>query len=110
MSYFAQVQNGIVRRVIAAEQDFIDSGAVGDPATWVQTFYNNNIRYRFAGIGYTYDSQRDAFIAPQPFPSWTLNEATCDWEAPMPMPKDGMYSWNEEKGEWDAVSNPMLVP
>lgn len=69
--------------------------------TCKRTSYNNNIRKNFAGIGYTYDETRDAFIPPQPFNSWSLNEQTCLWEAPTPMPTDGeMYIWDESQQEW----------
>ena len=69
---------------------------------WKQTSYNNNIRKNFAGIDYQYDQQRDAFIAPKPYPSWILNETTCIWETPTPYPDDGeMYTWNEETLTWE---------
>jgi hypothetical protein len=68
--------------------------------TWVQTSYNVTFRKNYAGVGYTYDSQRNAFIPPQPFPSWTLVEATCQWAAPVAMPTDGMYSWDESTISW----------
>jgi hypothetical protein len=69
--------------------------------TWVQTSYNGNIRKNFAGTGYSYDSERDAFIPPKPFDSWVLNEETCLWEAPVAMPDDGeRYYWNEETLNW----------
>ena len=71
---------------------------------WKQTSYNNNIRKNHAGIGYTYDEDRDAFIAPKPFNSWILNETTCQWEAPVVRPEDGnMYTWNEATVSWDLV-------
>jgi hypothetical protein len=74
-------------------------------AIWKQTSYNNNIRKNHAGIGYTYDEDRDAFIPPKPFNSWTLNETTCRWEAPVVKPNDGqsiqIYNWNEETQQWD---------
>ena len=71
---------------------------------WVQTSYNNNFRKNHAGIGYTYDEDRDAFIAPKPFNSWILNETTCLWEAPVAYPDDGeRYTWNEETTTWDLV-------
>ena len=86
MAHFAEVINGIVKRVIVAEQDFIDSGAVGNPSNWKQTSYNTHggihklggtpLRKNYAGINYTYDEQRDAFIPPKPYPSWNLNEST----------------------------------
>jgi len=69
---------------------------------WVQTSYNGNFRKNYAGIGFKYDSTRDAFIPPKPFYSWTLNEETCQWEAPVAYPEDGQnYSWNEETQQWD---------
>jgi hypothetical protein len=73
--------------------------------TWIQTSYNGNIRKNYASIGYTYDSQRDAFIPPKPFESWVLNENTCQWDAPTPMPTDETkkYSWNESTTSWDVV-------
>ncbi len=105
MSHFAEIDNNnIVQRVIVAEQDFINSGAVGDSFRWVQTSYNNNFRKNYAGKGYTYDKTRDAFISPQPFPSWLLDEDTCRWEAPTPMPDDGkMYNWDEDTTSWVIV-------
>ena len=72
---------------------------------WVKTSYNGNIRKRYAGIGYTYNSSLDAFVPPKPFPSWTLDNATADWVAPVPMPTDGKkYSWNEDTQSWDVVN------
>jgi hypothetical protein len=69
-----------------------------------RTSYNGNYRKNYAGIGYTYDPERDAFIAPQPFTKWILNEDTCQWEAPIPYPTDGKdYVWNDNKGEWEEV-------
>jgi|TARA_B100000315_G_C14090422_1_gene368963 hypothetical protein len=105
MSHFAEIDNNnIVQRVIVAEQDFINSGAVGDSFRWIQTSYNNNFRKNYAGTGYTYDKTRDAFIAPQPFPSWLLDEDTCRWEAPTPMPDDGkMYKWDEDATSWVII-------
>jgi hypothetical protein len=70
----------------------------------IRTSYNGNIRKNYAGIGYTYDNQRDAFIPPQPFPSWLLVEETCQWDAPVPMPTDGMYSWDEATTSWVRAS------
>jgi hypothetical protein len=101
MAHFAKLNNNIVTEVIVAEQDFINSGAVGDSFLWVQTSYNNNFRKNYAGIGFTYDSTRDAFIAPQPYNSWTLNEDTCQWQAPVTYPDDGkLYDWDEENTNW----------
>lgn len=111
MSHFAKVENGIVTQVIVIEQDVLDTGLWGDPASWVQTSYNTRggqhilggtpLRKNYAGTGYIYDSERDAFYTPQPYPSWTLNEDTCQWQAPVPMNDDGnMYEWNELAGAW----------
>lgn len=114
MSHFAKVENGLVTQVIVIEQDVLASGLWGDPASWVQTSYNTYggqhilggtpLRKNYAGIGFTYDSVRDAFIAPQPFNSWLLNEDTCQWEAPTPMPVDGkLYKWDEETVSWKEI-------
>ena len=74
--------------------------------TWIQTSYNGNIRKNYAGIGYTYNSQRDAFIPPKPYPSWILNEQTCLWEAPIPMPTDSeYYVWDELTTSWVIIQN-----
>ena len=113
MSHFAKVENGIVTQVIVAEQDVIDSGIFGHG--WVQTSYNTHggvhangntpLRKNYAGIGYSYDEQRDAFIPPKPYPSWTLNESTCLWDCPVAMPtEDGPYTWNETNQSWDAAA------
>jgi len=106
MAHFAKIDsNNIVTQVIVAEQDFINSGAVGDSFLWVQTSYNNNFRKNFASIGDTYDKAKDAFIAPKPYPSWTLVEATCQWTAPSAMPDDGkIYTWNEDTTAWVEVT------
>ena len=112
MSHFAKVENGIVTQVIVAEQDVIDSGLFG--TGWVQTSYNTHggqhpegrpLRKNYAGIGYTYDSVRDAFIAPKPFASWILDEQTCFWNAPTPMPTDGKkYRWDEGAMAWVEIT------
>jgi hypothetical protein len=71
---------------------------------WKQTSYSASIRKNFAGIGYTYNADLDAFVPPKPYPSWLLDEATCQWKAPVPMPQDGgMYEWDEAAGEWVVV-------
>lgn len=76
----------------------------GNKTIWVKTSYNGNIRKNYAGIGFTYDKNRDAFIPPQPYKSWTLNETTCQWNAPVPCPDDGkMYFWNEDKQVWEVA-------
>ena len=104
MSHFAEINNdGVVQRVIVAEQDFINSGAVGDSFLWVQTSYNNNFRKQFAGIGYTYDKTKDKFISPQPYPSWALDD-NDDWQPPTAMPSDGKkYYWDEPSTSWKEV-------
>ena len=105
MSHFAKLDNNnIVTEVIVAEQDFINSGLVGDSFLWVQTSYNNNFRKQYAGIGYTYDKANDVFISPKPYASWTL-DASFDWQPPTAMPVDDkMYTWNEETETWDEVT------
>ncbi len=111
MAHFAEVKNGIVQRVIVAEQDFIDSGAVGPKENWVQTSYNTHanvhakgntpLRKNYAGKGMIYDSVRDAFLHKQPYPSWTLNEETGDYDPPTPMPASiGLSYWDESKLNW----------
>jgi hypothetical protein len=120
MAHFAEVdENKIVQRVIVAEQDFIDSGAVGDANNWIQTSYNTRggvhyapnsnesdggiaLRKNYASKGSTYDKTRDAFILPQPYPSWTLDEDSCYWIPPVAHPKDdkGPYRWDEDILNW----------
>ena len=105
MSHFAKLDNtGTVTQVIVAEQDFINSGQVGDSFLWVQTSYSSSFRKNYAGVGYKYDKVREAFIPPKPYPSWLLNEATCQWAAPTPYPADGkQYKWDEPTMTWEAV-------
>ena len=105
MSHFAKIDNtNTVTNVIVAEQDFINSGKVGDSFLWVQTSYNGNFRKNYAGVGYTYDKTRDAFIPKKPYASWILNEDTCIYEAPVAYPEDGeSYKWNETTTTWDLV-------
>ena len=115
MAHFAQIdENNHVVQVIVAEQDFIDSGLVGDPARWIQTSYNTHagehrlggtpLRKNYAGLGFTYDAGRDAFIPPKPYPSWQLVESSCLWQAPVAMPTDGnRYVWNEQTQSWDQL-------
>ena len=114
MAHFAEIGlNNTVLRVIVVHNndcllDGVETESVGAEfcrshfgGTWVQTSYNGNIRKNYAGIGYTYDSQRDAFIPPKPYPSWVLNEQTCVWDAPIPSPNDGkMYLWDEATTSW----------
>jgi hypothetical protein len=120
MSHFAKVENGVVTDVIVAEQDFIDSGLVGDPSLWVQTSYNTRggvhyiadsdtpssdqskaLRGNYAVIGGVYDVENDVFYANSPYPSWLLNTSTWLWEAPTPRPQDSYgYRWNETTQTW----------
>ena len=101
MSHFAKLNNNVVTEVIVSEQDFINSGAVGDSFLWVQTSYSGSFRKNYAAVGDTYDKAKDAFIAPKPYPSWTLVEDTCQWEAPVSYPTDGQsYSWDEDTTAW----------
>jgi hypothetical protein len=104
MSHFAKIdKDNVVTQVIVAEQDFINSGKVGDSFLWVQTSYNNNFRKRYAGVGCTYDKINDVFIAPQPHASWTL-DVSFDWQPPTAMPDDGKeYEWNEDTQAWDEM-------
>ena len=111
MSHYAKVENGIVTQVIVAEQDVIDSGLFG--SGWVQTSYNTHagkhpqntpLRKNYAGVGYTYDANRDAFIPPKPYASWQLNEDTCLWNSPVAMPTDDKkYQWDESTTSWIEV-------
>ena len=111
MSHYAKVVNGIVQQVIVAEAEFFQTFVDTSPGEWIQTSYNtyggqhrNNgtpLRKNYAGIGFTYDRTKDAFIPPKPFPSWTLNEETCLWDAPTSMPSDGkFYEWDESTTSW----------
>lgn len=121
MAHFAEIDgNNIVLRVLVVDdsqesngQNFL-ANTLGLGGTWIKTSYNTNagvhrnggtpLRKNYAGIGYTYDSVRDAFIPPKPFASWTLNEDSCIWEAPVAMPTDGFYTWNEETTSWDSIT------
>lgn len=124
MAHFAEIdQNNVVLRVVVVDnKDTADASGVEKEhigaaflerllgGTWKQTSYNANMRKNYAGMGYTFDSQRDAFIPPKPFNSWVLNETTCHWEAPVAMPQDAgtgdppkMYSWNEETVSWQEM-------
>ena len=111
MSHWAEIdENNIVLRVLVGDNSEPDEGeafmnSLG--GTWVKTSYNGNIRKNYAGIGMSYDAERDAFIAPQPYASWILDEETCRWEAPVAYPTDGiMYGWDdEETTNWKATVN-----
>ena len=101
MAHFAKIESGVVTEVIVAEQEHIDTLS----GTWVQTSYNASIRKNYAGIGYTYDTDKDTFIAPKPYTSWTLNESTCKWEAPVSFPTDEkIYKWDEDTTNWKEIT------
>lgn len=125
MGHFAKVLNGQVTRVIVAEPEFFDTFIDDSPGEWIQTSYNTRggiyytpgtdtpdpdqskaLRKNYAGAGYTYSYEADAFIPPQPFPSWTLNQTSYLWEPPIPYPDDGKsYAWNEQLQQWDLLEN-----
>jgi len=109
MSHWAEIdENNIVTRVLVGNNSEPDEGeafmnSLG--GTWVKTSYNGTIRKNYAGIGYSYDAERDAFIAPKPYDSWTLDEDTCRWEAPVAYPTDGKsYTWNEDNTNWEEIA------
>jgi len=122
MAHFAEIdENGVVLRVLVVDnaqendgQNFL-ANTLGLGGTWLKTSYNTTggvhtsggtpFRKNYAGVGYTYDSVRDAFIAPKPYPSWVLNEESCVYEAPVAKPTDGaIYTWNEETTSWDLIT------
>jgi len=117
MAHFAKVINGIVTEVNVVDWETLNQEGHpwGDPSLWIQTSYNTHggqhpegrpLRKNYAGIGYTYDAQRDAFIPPQPYASWLLDEQTCLWNAPTPMPTDDKrYTWDEPTTSWVEVTN-----
>jgi hypothetical protein len=116
MAHFAKIENGIVTQVVVIanadtasadgpEKEYIGAAFCerlfgGD---WKQTSYNGRTRKNYAGVGYTYDESRNAFIAPKPYPSWTLVEDTCQWAPPVAMPTDGVYTWDESTLSWKPV-------
>ena len=105
MSYYAKVNEGIVEQVIVAEANFFDTFIDNSPGKWIETSTDGSIRKNYAGKGHTYDLTRDAFYEPQPYASWTLVEATCQWEAPTAYPDDGkFYEWNEDTTAWVEVT------
>ena len=114
MSHFAKVVDGIVTQVIVAEPEFFQTFVDSSPGEWIQTSYNTYggqhrnggtpLRKNYAGIGYSYDRTKDAFIPPKPYPSWVLNDETCLWGAPTPMPTDDkFYEWDETTTSWKEV-------
>jgi len=126
MAHFAKVNNGIVEQVIVAEPEFFDTFVDSSPGQWIQTSYNTRggihynpetgepsedqtkaLRKNYAGPGFTYDATRDAFIPPQPYPSWILNRESCLWDAPVPMPEGELpYRWDESTMDWVEVPLP----
>lgn len=125
MAHFAQVdENGIVLQVLVVADENTENAqeflaeTLGLGGTWIQTSYNTSrgihkdggtpLRKNYAGIGYTYDFERDAFIPPKPYESWLLNEDSCIWEAPIPYPSDGeIYTWDEESTSWVIAVPPL---
>ncbi len=119
MAHYAKVVDGTVVQVIVADESFINTYVDGSPGDWIQTSYNTRggkhyapdsitedsgtpIRYNFAGVGMVYDRDKDAFYWPQPYPSWTLNENSCVWEPPTPVPDDSkLWTWNESSKSWE---------
>lgn len=105
MTYYAKIQNNIVTRVIVAEAEFFDTFVDDSAGQWLETKMDGSIRKNYAAIGFTYDKTRDAFIPPKTHPSWTLNETTCEWEAPVAYPVDDKeYTWNETTQTWDEIT------
>ena len=130
MAHYAKVKDGVVTQVIVAEPEFFDTFVDNEPGEWLKTSYNmrggvhydpetneasadqsvitgdeGRERKNYAGIGFTYDRDRNAFIPPQPYASWTLDDTSCLWEAPVAYPTDGeIYTWNEDTTSWDVVT------
>ena len=121
MAHFARIENGVVTQVIVIDnKDTADATGVEKEhigaafcerlfgGTWKQTSYNGKVRKNYAGIGYSYNADIDAFVPPKPYASWTLNNETAQWEAPVPMPNDGeIYSWDETTTSWKIVDTPV---
>jgi hypothetical protein len=123
MSYFAKIENGFVTEVLSVEQEFIDTGELGDPSLWIQASYNTRgcvhygqdgnpdggvaLRGNYPGIGYAYDKDADVFYSPTPpFSSWVLNKNIWLWESPIPYPTDGkVYYWDEPTVTWQLEEN-----
>jgi len=119
MAHFAQINedNQVVQVIVINNSNIINSSGTeveqqgvefcknlcGQDTHWIQTSYNSNFRKNFAGIGFTYDQQRDAFIPQKPFNSWILNEETCRWIAPVPHPTEGNYDWDESTISWKLI-------
>ena len=117
MAHFAKIEDGIVTQVNVVDEEYFNANReTRYTGTWIQTSYNTQggihllggtpLRKNYAGIGYTYDEARDAFIPPKPFNSWLLNEDTCQWDAPVAYPTDGkLYTWDEEQQQWTEATN-----
>ena len=122
MAHFAELndQNEVLRVIVVNNSDCLNAEGQEEEAIgaafcqnllggrWAQTSYNGNSRGRFAGIGYTYDAVRDVFLTPKPYPSWTLDEATTEWTAPVPMPEEGRWQWDEETLTWVEAQLPAV--
>ena len=117
MAHYAKVNNNIVDKVIVAEAEFFETFVDTSPGQWIQTSYNTHggihslggtpLRKNYAGVGYTYDSTLEAFYAPKPYASWSLDTETCLWNPPVAYPDDGeTYNWNESTTSWDLVEQP----
>tara|TARA_R100000353_G_scaffold168100_1_gene130471 strand:- start:43 stop:423 length:381 start_codon:yes stop_codon:yes gene_type:complete len=124
MAHYAKVQDGTVTQVIVADEEFFKTYVDSTPGKWIQTSYNTNggkhyepnsskedskppLRKNYAGIGDVYDESRDAFYRPQPYPSWTLDEDTCWWVAPVAKPSDDkIYEWDEDSKAWKEITGP----
>ena len=115
MAHFAKINKGVVVQVIVTNPELFDTFIDSSPGQWLQTSYNTqggvhtlggtSLRKNYAGVGFTYDSTRDAFIPPKPYASWTVNEDTCLWDCPVAYPSDGKnYTWNEDAQQWDEVT------
>lgn len=122
MAHFAQLDdnNVVINVLVIGDEDCVDEDGneseavgvtfcqslMGADTNWKQTSYNHNMRFRYGSPGYTYDASLDAFIEPKPYPSWTLNASTADWEPPTPDPSDenGLYRWDEDNQQWVAVN------
>jgi len=116
MAHFAEIddKNIVLRVIVVADEDCLLGGVESEEVgasfcssllggRWVQTSYNRRIRKNFAGIGYSYDEQADAFIPPQPFPSWSINTSSYEWQPPIPRPEEGLWAWDEELLSWTEI-------
>ena len=122
MAHFAELDetNTVLRVIVVSNSDCLNAEGQEQEAIgvafcenllggrWVQTSYNGNMRVRYAGIGYTYDTVRDVFLTPKPYPSWVLDEATTEWISPVPMPEEGRWVWDEETLTWVEAQLPAV--